>query len=679
MKELILTEKPSAAEAISAVLGVKKREAGFFVSDSYIVSWCYGHLLELAPPNAYGESYSKWRYEDLPIIPENWKHVPSKKKSEQLNIVKGLMNRDDVGGIVNACDAGREGELIFRLVYDYAKCRKPFKRLWISSMEDEAIKSAFDNLIDGAEFDDLYAAASCRARADWLVGYNATRLFSILYGTTLNTGRVQSPALALLAKREVDIKGFVPQQFYTVELDGGSFRAASGRFDTLAQAEEAMQSCGTATVADVKNTEKSILPPKLYDLTALQREANRMLGFTAQQTLEYAQSLYEKKLVSYPRTDSRFLSDDMADSTAALVSAIAPTAVCNISQVINTDKVTDHHAILPTMQSIQADTAPLPSGEGAILGMIKTRLVCAVADKHRYTETEVTFKAGSTEFKAKGKTVIHEGWKSADRPTPGDNDEETQPLPDFSQGQGFRVSPSVKEGTTTPPKRYTEDTLLAGMETAGADDMPEDAGRRGLGTPATRAGIIERLVKTGLIERSKRNLVPTEKGMTLIAILPDALTSAKLTAEWEHKLCRIESGILDSTAFMDSIAQFIASIVQENKTPKPEFQSLFSGATPSTGPSLGDCPRCGLQVSEGKKGFFCAGNTCGFKIWRESKFWVNKKKALTAPIVAALLKDKRVRLTGLYSAKTGKKYDATVVLDDTGDGFVNFKLEFDRR
>lgn len=676
---LVISEKPNVGVSLSAVLGAEQNQNGCIVGNGYIVSWCIGHLLGLAPPDAYGD-YSKWRYEDLPIIPAEWKHTPVKGKSEQIKILCGLMNRPDVELIINACDAGREGELIFRLIYEHAGCRKPVKRLWISSMEDAAIRDGLANLKDGAEYDDLYAAALCRERADWEVGINSTRLFSTLYGVTLNTGRVQSPTLAMLVKREAEIESFVKTPFYTVELSAENLTATSDRFNDKAAAESVAADCRSAAVTSVTQTEKTVAPPKLYDLTTLQREANRAYGYTAQQTLDYVQSLYEKKLSTYPRTDSRYLTEDMAGSVTTLVSAFAPDAPCNSAQVINPAKVTDHHAVIPTHEAVNDDisgrrpSSALPSGEQKILDMLINRLICAVGEKHRYLETIVTLDGGGTEFKAKGKTIIHNGWKGVSKAVSDEeNKDESAVLPELSDGQVFKnVTAAIKEGMTSPPKHFTEDTLLSAMETASDEDMQQDTERKGLGTPATRASIIEKLVKTGFVERSKKNLIPTAKGKNLIAVLPTVLTSAKLTAEWEHKLLQVERGELDGGSFMSGISEFTKSIVLENKEPKPEFAALF----PKKSPPLGVCPRCGSPVREGGKGFFCDNRDCGFKLWKNSKFWTAKRKPLTAEIVAALLKDGRVMLTDLFSEKTGRIYDATVILDDSGDKHINFKMDF---
>jgi DNA topoisomerase-3 len=687
--KLVITEKPSVSKSISAVLGANERKYGFFITprgverdgNGYIVAWCYGHLLELAAPDVYGEQYAKWRYRDLPIVPQEWKHTPNKDKAAQLKILKELLNRPEIEYVVNACDAGREGELIFRLVYEYAKSKLPLKRLWVSSMEDSAIRNGFNNLKAGAEYDSLYTAAYCREQADWLLGLNSTRLFSILYGSNLSVGRVQSPTLAMLVKRETEIDNFVKTPFYTVELDGG-FTAVSERFSARAEAENTAANCATATVTAVTRTEKSIAPPKLYDLTTLQREANRIHGFTAAQTLEYLQSLYEQKLSTYPRVDSRYLTDDMAGTVTELVHLLSPDAPCDVSQVIDNEKVSDHSAIIPTSEIVSVILDTLPSGARVILDMITNRLICAVGERHRYIETAVTLNCNDADFKAKGKSVIYNGWKvyAADATDEPDEDDETDAsIPALSEGQTISVTAKVKEGFTSPPKHFTEDTILAAMDSAGAEDMPEGAERRGIGTPSTRSIILEKTIKSGYVERSKKNLLPTEKGKNLIAVLPNELKSPALTADWEHKLFEVKRGELTGAEFINSIAAFAKTIVLENDKPKPEFTGLFSDSKKHVNAPLGICPRCGSSVRESEKGFFCDSHSCEFKLWKNSRFWTSKKKPLTAEIVAALLGDGRVLLTDLYSEKTGKLYDAAVILEDTGEKFVNFKLIFDKK
>ena len=699
-KQLIITEKPSVSRSIAAALGVSQKREGYIEGNDYLISWCAGHLLELAAPDAYGEQYAQWRYEDLPIVPNVWKHIVTKDKAAQVKILKELMNRSEVECVVNACDAGREGENIFRLVYEYAKCKKPIRRLWISSMEESAIKTGFAALKDGSEYDNLYAAASCRECADWLVGISTTRLFSVLYGSTLNTGRVQSPTLAMLVRREADIASFISEPFYTPVINCG-FSASGEKLKDCDAAEAVRADCDgrDATVTAVERQTKTTAPPKLFDLTTLQREANRLFGFTAAQTLEYVQSMYERAIVSYPRTDSRYLTGDMLDTANMLVKWLMTkmpymdgnTFTPDINRLVNDKEVTDHHAIIPTPEIINSDLTKLPSGEIDILNLIMLRLLCAAAPVHSFESVTAKLTCGGHDFTAKGKTVISDGWKAIDgayraalktKPDKDDerssqDDDDSVALLDLSEGQVFKeVSASIKEGATTPPKHFTEDTLLAAMESAGAEDMPEDAERKGLGTPATRAAIIEKIIKSGFVERQKKNMIPTDKGKNLIAVLPNALTSAKMTAEWEHKLKKVEHGELSAKTFMDNIAAFMKSIVLDNKAPKPEFIGLFPGAKKPVGASVGVCPRCGSPVREGIKGFFCDKSDCGFKLWKASKFFESKKKALTAPIVAALLKDGRVAMKGLYSEKTGKTYDAVVLLDDDGGKFINFKLEF---
>jgi DNA topoisomerase-3 len=693
--KLVISEKPSVAASIAAVLGATGRMATYYEGNGYIVSYCYGHLLELAAPDAYGEQYKKWRYADLPIVPGKWLHVPAKDKAAQLKTLKALLGRPDIEYVVNACDAGREGELIFMLAYEHSKCNKPIKRLWISSLEDAAIREGFNNLKDGAEYDALYAAASCRERADWCVGISATRLFSVLYGVTLNVGRVQSPTLAMLVKREDEIANFVREPFYTPMLDLTTFTASGEKLKDKAAADAVAANCNgnSVTITDIERVTKNVAPPKLYDLTSLQRDANKSFGFTAQQTLDYVQSLYEKKLTTYPRTDAKFITADMKETVIAIVGEtdFAP----DIDRLVG--KVSDHHAIIPTLESKTADLSALPSGEKAVCDLVSKRLIAAVSPKHVYEAVTVKLDCGGNTFTAKGKTVIEQGWKTAQNTPDADlsaektgedsENEDSGDLPELSKGQTFdSVCVTVKEGFTKPKPHHTEATILSAMENAGAEEFKEIEGeveRRGLGTSATRAGILEALVKRGYAERDKKNLLPTEKGKNLIAILPDSLTSAKLTAEWEDKLLKVQRGEFAADEFMAGIATFIKSIVLTNTAPNPEFAALFPGNKQNGVPELGKCPRCGSPVREGKSGYFCDSRVCDFKIWKASKFWEAKKKSLTAAIVTALLKDGKVKVTGLVSEKTGKTYDAVVLLDDPKDEngaygkFIKFKMEFD--
>ncbi len=519
---LVIAEKPSVAKSLAAVLGAATRKDGYLEGGGWLVSWCLGHLAGLADAATYNPDYAKWRYDDLPILPESWRFTIAKDKRDQFDVLRTLLRREDVTEVVNACDAGREGELIFRTVYCLAGCQKPMKRLWISSMEDSAIREGFANLRPGADYDGLHQAALCRAKADWLVGINATRLFSVLYHRTLNIGRVMSPTLALIVQREAEIDAFKPVPFYSVALDLPGFTAASARMDKKADAEQLKTACqgSTVTVKQVERRDKSEKPPALYDLTTLQRDANRLLGFTAQQTLDYLQNLYEKKLCTYPRTDSRYLTSDMAEGLPVLVNLVANAMPfrkgiaisCDVATVINDKKVTDHHAVIPTRNIREADLTALPVGERAILELVALRLLCAVAQPYTFAETAVVVECAGAEFTAKGRTVKHPGWRALDaayrasmKSAPEqDGNSEDKALPELAEGQVLPVAgAAVKEGKTTPPKHFTEDTLLSAMETAGKDDMPEDAERKGLGTPATRAGILEKLVSSGFLERKR--------------------------------------------------------------------------------------------------------------------------------------------------------------------------------
>ena len=692
--KLVIAEKPSVAQSLAAVIGAATRKDGYLEGNGWRVSWCVGHLAGLADADSYDPKYAKWRYEDLPILPKHWQMAVGKDKKKQFDVLKQLMNAPDVTEVVNACDAGREGELIFRSVYELAGCQKPMKRLWISSMEDSAIREGFANLRPGADYNGLHEAALCRAKADWLVGINATRLFSVLYHRTLNIGRVMSPTLALIVQREAEIDTFQPVPFYTVTLELPGFSVSGERMADKTAAEQLKAACQGAdvTVKKVERRDKSEKPPALYDLTTLQRDANRLLGFTAQQTLDYLQNLYEKKLCTYPRTDSRYLTSDMAEGLPVLVNLVANAMPfrkgiaisCDAAQVINDKKVTDHHAVIPTRNLQGADLSGLPVGERMILELVALRLLCAVAEPHSYSETAVTVECAGAEFTAKGKTVKRPGWRALDaayratlknaEPNKGTED---KALPELTEDQTLPLSnAAVKEGKTSPPKHFTEDTLLSAMETAGKDDMPEDAERQGLGTPATRAGILEKLVSTGFLERRKSKktvqLMPSKDAVSLITVLPEQLQSPLLTAEWEHRLSEIERGELAPEDFMAGISAMLRELVGTYQVIKGT-EYLFSPPREA----VGKCPRCGGDVAELQKGFFCQNEGCKFAIWKNNKWWEMKRKQPTKAIVTVLLKDSCTHVTGLYSEKTGKTYDATVVLEDDGR-YVGFKLEFDR-
>ena len=675
---LVIAEKPSVAQSIAAVLNAKQRRDGYLEGGGYIASWCFGHLAELADAAVYNADYAKWSLKDLPIVPYSYRFIVREDKRKQFDVLRALLRREDVSEVINACDAGREGELIFRTVYCLAGCSKPMRRLWISSMEDDAIRDGFQQLRPGRDYDGLHQSALCRAKADWLVGINATRYFSLTYGRTLNIGRVMSPTLALLVQREAEIAAFQPEPFYTVQLDCG-VAAASERMKDREAADRIAADCKAvmALVKAVERKEKTEKAPALYDLTALQREANRILGYTAQQTLDYLQALYEKKLCTYPRTDSRYLPDDMEASVPAIVSAAA--AVCSTEapetvrakQVCNSKKVSDHHAIVPTVSAGKADISVLPLGEREVLKLAARGVLRAVSDVHRCAETVITLECAGHSFTAKGKTILAPGWKAYEQEQP----EKATALPEVAEDQTLPVSAvSVKAGKTSPPKHFTEDTLLSAMESAGAKDMPEDAERKGIGTPATRASIIEKLVSSGFVERKKSkkiaSLLPTATGTALITVLPEQLQSPQLTAEWEHRLKEIEGGQLAPDRFMDGIAAMLSELIQTYR-PIPGAEVLF----PTGRDAVGKCPRCGADVSETPKGFFCENRSCTFALWKNSKFFSAKKKALTKSLAAELLKSGRAPLKGCWSEKTGKTYDAVVVLEDGGQR-VGYKLVF---
>ena len=684
---LVITEKPSVAQAYAKVLGATSRQDSYLEGGGYLVSWCVGHLVELAPPNLYDEKYVKWSVADLPILPEKWQYLVSASTKRQFGVLKKLMHREDVESIVCATDAGREGELIFRLVYQQAGCKKPVSRLWLSSMEDAAIREGFARLKPSTEYDALYNAALCRERADWMVGINATRLFSCLYGHPLAVGRVMTPTLAMTVVREAAISAFVPEKFYTVALalaEGST--ASSKRFSQKADAEALLSACrkeASTAVQKVERKEKAENPPLLYDLTTLQRDANRLLGFTAQQTLTYAQSLYEKKLITYPRTDSRFLTEDMAASLPDLVTesatafGVEDTIPVHAQQVIDGRKVTDHHALLPTASMAKADLSALPAGELSILRLISVRLFCAVGEPHRYAETTLTTTCAGEEFTAKGKVVLSEGWKSVERTVLGDilgKKKEPPILPDVQEQSECGISgAALKEGNTSPPHHFTEDTLLHSMETASAESMPEGVERQGIGTPATRAATIEKLVAKGFLERKgdkkTKALLPTDKGKALITVMPEEIQSADMTADWETKLLRIERGEMDPNEFMTEIKDMISSLVNTTEVVKGANMLMKNKVA-------GICPNCGNSVVERERGWFCENRECRFALWKDNAYFKRLGKHLDARMVDKLLRDGRVRLKDCKSPK-GKTYNATVLLAAESDGHSKFSLEFE--
>ena len=692
---LVIAEKPSVAASIAAALGVKEKKDGYIEGGGYLISWCVGHLVELAEAAAYGEQYKKWSYESLPILPEEWQYTVAADKGKQFKTLKELMHRADVSEVVNACDAGREGELIFRFVYDVAKCNKPMRRLWISSMEDAAIKAGFADLGDGRDYDALYASALCRAKADWIIGINATRLFSCLYHKTLNVGRVQTPTLKMLVDRGEAISHFKKEKYYHVRLDLSGAEAASERISDKPGADTLKAACEAETAVCVSLTKekKTAAPPKLFDLTSLQREANKIYGYTAKQTLDLAQTLYEKRLLTYPRTDSAFLTDDMGDTAAKTVTMLSGKLpfmegaefTPDVSRTLDSSKVSDHHAIIPTMELAKTDPAALPESERNILTLAGARLIFAAAEPHIFEAVTAVFSCAGTEFTARGKTVLAGGWKELERryratlkgkPDPEDMEEENT-LPELSEGQTF-TSPTAKvtEHFTTPPKPHNEATLLSAMERAGNGDTDPDAERRGLGTPATRAAVIEKLVKSGFAERKGKQLIPTQNGAALVSVLPDMLTSPQLTAEWENNLTQIAKGAADAGEFMQRIEAMARELVKEN-TAADKGKAVFTGGEEK--PSIGKCPRCGSPVYEGKKNFYCSNRDCAFTMWKNDRFFEERKVAFTPKIAAALLKSGKANVKGLYSPKTGKTYDGTVVLADTGGKYVNYKIEIPKK
>ena len=689
--KLVIAEKPSVGAAIAAALGVTGKKDGYIENNGYIISWCVGHLVGLAEAAAYGEQYKKWDYDSLPILPQDWKYTIAADKGKQFKILKGLMHRADVTEVINACDAGREGELIFRFVYETANCKKPMRRLWISSMETEAIRQGFESLKDGRDYAPLFASALCRAKADWIIGINATRLFSCLYSKTLNVGRVQTPTLKMLVDRDVSITNFKKEKYYVVCLDLPGAEAASAKIRAATEAAELKAACeaSAAVCLSITKEKKTVAPPKLFDLTSLQREANRIYGYTAKQTLDLAQSLYEKKLLTYPRTDSSFLTDDM-EATAAGIAALllnklpfmqGANYTANIARVLDSKKVSDHHAIIPTMELAKSDLAALPESERNILTLAGVRLLTATAEPHIFEAVTAVFSCADTEFTVRGKTVISDGWKEMerryratlkDKPEAEDGENADVTLPELSEGQGFpNPAAKVTEHITTPPKPHSEASLLSAMERAGNGDTDPDAERRGLGTPATRAAVIEKLVKGGFAERKGKQLIPTQNGAALISVLPDMLTSPQLTAEWENNLTQIAKGAADPGEFLSGIEAMARELVQTHAAALDGKKDLFREEKPS----VGKCPRCGSPVHEGKKNYYCSNKECAFVMWKNDRFFEERKTAFSAKIAAALLKSGKANVKKLYSPKTGKTYDGTIVLADTGGKYVNYRIE----
>ena len=699
--KLIIAEKPSVAQTIAAALGAKEKKDGYIEGSGYLISWCVGHLVQLAEAAAYGEQYKKWSYDSLPILPQEWKYTVDPDKGKQFKTLKELMHRADVSEVVNACDAGREGELIFRFVYNQAGCNKPIRRLWISSMEDAAIKAGFADLKDGRGYDPLFASALCRAKADWIIGINATRLFSCLYHRTLNVGRVQTPTLKMLVDRDAAITSFKKEKYYHVRLALSGAEATSAKIRAAGEAETLKAACeaSQAVCVSVVKEKKTAAPPKLFDLTSLQREANRIFGYTAKQTLDLAQSLYEKRLLTYPRTDSAFLTDDMGGTAAGVIALLCGKLpfmadvdfTPEVTKVLNSKKVSDHHAIIPTMELAKTDLAALPESEKNILTLAGARLLFATGKPHIFEAVTAVFSCAGADFTARGKTVLSDGWKGLERryratlkekpdAEDGENADVTLPdggrLPELTEGQSFpNPAAKVTEHDTTPPKPHNEASLLSAMERAGNEDTDPDAERRGLGTPATRAAVIEKLVKGGFVERKGKQLIPTKDGNNLVCILPDNLTSPKLTAAWENNLTQIAKGAADPDEFLSGIEAMARELVKAYPFLSDADKERFKEEKPE----IGKCPRCGSLVYEGKKNYYCSNRDCVFTMWKNDRFFEERKITFSAKIAAALLKSGKANVKKLYSPKTGKTYDGTIVLADTGGKYVNYRIELPKK
>lgn len=696
--ELVIAEKPSVAQSIAAVLGATQRKDGYLEGNEYLVSWCVGHLVELAQPESYEEAWKKWSYKSLPIIPQEWQHEVKSDTKAQYQILKKLMHDDRVDAVVCATDAGREGELIFRLTYNMAGCRKPMKRLWISSMEESAIRDGFHNLRPGSDYDNLYHSALCRQEADWLVGINGTRLFTVLYGgKALKVDRVQTPTLAMLVDRESKIMNFKKEAYYMAHIMGNGLDAVSEHISDKTEAGRIAGACenGQALVTSVVKEEKWVAPPKLYDLTTLQRDANRLFGFTAKQTLEYTQSLYEKKLVTYPRTDSQYLSDDMEGTAKNVIEAIFNSLLFeqnimfnpDIKRILNSKKVTDHHAIIPTMEIIKQDLKAIPESEMKILSLCANRLLCATGEKHIYNSTKAEITCNNTVFKVSGKEVWKNGWKEFEdffknsyKTAEDKSDaEEEKKLPELREGMTIAVEQTrVSEHFTQPPKHYTEDSLLSAMERAGAEDMGDEVERKGLDTPATRADIIEKLVKDGFVKREKKQMIPTEDGMKLITILPDVVKSPKLTADWENELTLVSKGEVAAEQFMSGIEAMVSDLVKTYHSVSDEQKAMF-GAGRGGQEVLGKCPKCGADVVKGKFGAYCTGK-CGMNVGKALGVTLSDSQ------VKSLLGGKKILVKGLKGKKGS--YDAYLIPESIEEFFYTkdgkeikgfqykFKMEF---
>ena len=689
---LVIAEKPSVAMALASVIGARSRRDGFVEGNGYLVSWCVGHLVGLCDAADYDERYRKWNYDDLPIVPEKWKKKILEGTKKQFGILQTLMNRNDVTEVICGTDAGREGELIFRLAYEQAGCRKPVKRLWISSLEEKAIREGFQNLKDGSCYDDLYRSALCRAQADWLVGINASRLFSVLYNKNLKVGRVQTPTLAMIVERNQKVTNFKKEQYFEVHLFCRDLEAVSDRMNSLEEAEQLVKQCQGKRCQITRDEEqtKTVQPPKLYDLTTLQRDANRILGYTAQETLDTAQSLYEEKLITYPRTDSQYLSDDMeqtAEELAELLDGDLDFLELEdyepaVDRTLNSSKVSDHHAIIPTSQIKSADQKILKTKERNILYLIESRFLMATSRAYIYESHKCEVQCEGILFHMLSHRIRQEGFKAIERkmylffgkklPEEIHQMAEIRLLEDYGPCRA-----EVQEKWTQPPRQFTEDTLLQAMERAGNEDLAEDTEKKGIGTPATRAGIIEKLISSGFVSRDKKNLVPTNDGNVLITILPDEIKSPAMTAQWEMQLNQIARGEADAGGFLQGIIRMLKELISRYSGVSEKQKEQFSHGTKKE--SLGSCPRCGRPVYEGQKNFYCSDRKCQFALWKNDRFFESQGKKMDAGTVKKLLAKGKIHYKDLHSQKTGRTYEATVVMADFGEGYVKFNLEFSQR
>ena len=693
-KFLVIAEKPSVAQSYAKNLSAYKREDGYLEGESCIVSWCLGHLAEYAQPEEYDPKYEKWQFDDLPILPETWKLKVSKDKKKQFEVIKTLMSRSDVEYLVNGCDAGREGELIFQRVYDLAGCRKPVKRLWISSMEDAAIQKGFQTMKSEEEYKNLCMAAVCRAQADWLIGMNGTRAYTTRYFKRLVVGRVQTPTLAMLAERQERIEHFQKEAFYKVALTDGKLTVVSENIANEEAADLLAALCNgsTAVVTQMKKERKKSFPPKLYDLTSLQREANRYFGYTAKRTLDMLQELYEEKLITYPRTDSQFVTEDMKDSVEELVGKMPVLLPFvdygqlghDIKRVINNAKVSDHHAILPTKEAVEKGIADLPADKKNLMMLICQQLVQATGEEYLYEQTDITVKCQEHDFKARGKISVQMGFKEVEKafkqlcvkaePVEGKEKETSIPA---GYEEGMRLFPVKAEKTThytSPPKPFNEDTLLAAMETAGNKEFDSETEKKGLGTPATRASIIEKLVSSGYAQRKGKQILPSIEGKELVKVMPEYLKSAVMTAEWENQLLMMEKGQITDTQFMEEITSLVCKILEVCREIPEEERRRFQTAREV----IGKCPVCGCDVFEGKQNFYCSNRQCDFALWKENRFLGSMEKNLDKKMARELLDKACTHVKGLYSKKKDMKFDADLLLT-LEDGKPRFHLEFPKK